>query len=254
VTSERLQKILSQAGVASRRRAEELIVAGRVAVNGEVVTTLGARANPDEDTVLVDGVPVNRQRFRYVAVNKPRGVLTTMRDDRGRVTVMDMLADDGAGLHPIGRLDRESEGLLIATNDGTLTQLLTHPSHRVEKEYLVEIDQPLARETRERLVRGVLDDGERLRARRIETVEPDTGGRKDRRTWVSVTLTEGKKREIRRMMTQVGREVRTLRRVRIGPVVLADLPAGRWRALSSDEVSRLYRVATGEAGPRRARS
>ena len=126
---ERLQKILSNAGVASRRSAEAMIVAGRVAVNGKTVDTLGARADPDRDEITLDGTPVLRERYRYVALNKPAGVLSTTRDDRGRPTVVSLVEAPGATLHPVGRLDLESEGLILLTNDGTLTELLTHPRH-----------------------------------------------------------------------------------------------------------------------------
>ena len=164
VAVERLQKILSNAGIASRRVAEEMILAGRVSVNGAQVETLGARADPEIDEVMVDGVPVLKGRYRYFALHKPAGFVTTARDDLGRETVLDLVPIGEIQLHPVGRLDLESEGLVILTSDGHLTDLLTHPRYEVEKEYLVGLDAMPAKRDMERLVRGIEDAGERLRA------------------------------------------------------------------------------------------
>ena len=169
---ERLQKILSNAGVASRRSAEAMIAAGRVAVNGEVLSAPGSRADPERDAITLDGEPVRRDRYRYVALHKPAGALSTARDERGRPTVLDLAPDGGPALHPVGRLDRESEGLILLTNDGALTELLTHPRHEVRKEYLVAIDQPLGKKGRERLTRGVRHEGERLKADAVRAASP----------------------------------------------------------------------------------
>ena len=133
MSTERLQKILSNAGIASRRDAEKMIVGNRVAVNGKIQNILGARANPVDDLITVDNIPISFQKYRYVALNKPPGVLTSARDDRGRKTVLDLLGKNDITMHPVGRLDLESEGLILLTNDGQLTNLLTHPKHRVEK-------------------------------------------------------------------------------------------------------------------------
>ena len=137
MSTERLQKIISNAGIASRRDAEKMIVGNRVAVNGKIENILGSRANPVDDLITVDNIPISFQKYRYVALNKPPGVLTSARDDRGRKTVLDLLGKNDIKMHPVGRLDLESEGLILLTNDGQLTNLLTHPKHRVEKEYLV---------------------------------------------------------------------------------------------------------------------
>jgi len=247
VAVERLQKILSNAGVASRRSAEAMIVAGRVAVNGKTLDTLGARADPDKDEVTLDGTPVLRERYRYVALNKPTGVLSTTRDDRGRPTVVSLVDAPEATLHPVGRLDLESEGLILLTNDGTLTELLTHPRHEVRKEYLVAIDQPLGRRGRDRLVRGVQHEGERLKADAVQVVSPSGSGDRPDPRWLLVALHGGRKREIRRMLSVVGRRVVTLRRVRIGPLTLGALAPGESRDLAPDEVEALY-----EAGKRAA--
>ncbi|MXW27244.1 MAG: (d)CMP kinase [Dehalococcoidia bacterium] len=243
---ERLQKILSNAGVASRRSAEAMIVAGRVAVNGKTLDTLGARADPEKDEITVDGTPVLRERYRYVALHKPTGVLSSTSDDRGRPTVVSLVEIEGATLRPVGRLDLESEGLILLTNDGALTELLTHPRHEVQKEYLVAIDQPLGKKGRERLVRGVRHEGERLKADSVQLVSPvGSTGQPDAR-WLLITLHGGRKREIRRMLSVVGRRVVTLRRIRIGPLALGTLALGESRELTPEEVEALYDAAKRE--------
>lgn len=254
---ERLQKILSNAGVASRRQAEELILAGRVQVNGQPVTTLGARADPDTDEILVDGEPVRRDRYRYFVLNKPRGFLTTARDDRGRETVLDLVPIGDVQLHPVGRLDMDSEGLVIITNDGHLTDLLTHPKYEVEKEYLVGVDAAPPQRDLERMVRGIEVDGERLRAAAVRLVEPpadaEPGGGAG--AWLLVTLRQGKNREIRRMLGALGRKVVLLRRLRVGPLRLGTLGSGAFRELTDEEVAALYRAGRAAAaagdGPER---
>tara|TARA_B100001123_G_scaffold442539_1_gene586405 strand:+ start:4647 stop:6104 length:1458 start_codon:yes stop_codon:yes gene_type:complete len=237
---ERLQKILSNAGVASRRSAEAMIVAGRVAVNGKKCDTLGARADPDVDEITLDGTPVLRERYRYVALNKPAGVLSTTQDDRGRPTVISLINTPEGTLHPVGRLDQASEGLILLTNDGALTELLTHPRHEVRKEYLVAIDQPLGRKGRERLVRGVRHEGEQLKADHVQVVSPNGSAEKPDPRWLLITLHGGRKREIRRMLSIVGRRVVTLRRISIGPLSLGTLPIGESRVLEPEEVEALY--------------
>ena len=240
---ERLQKILSNAGVASRRSAEAMIVEGRVAVNGKTLDTLGARADPENDEITLDGTPVFRERYRYVALHKPPGVLSTTRDERGRPTVTSLVDSPEATLHPVGRLDQASEGLILLTNDGTLTELLAHPRHEVRKEYLVAIDQPLGRKGRQQLVRGVWHEGERLKADSVQVVSPSGSGERPDARWLLVALHGGRKREIRRMLSTVGRRVVTLRRIRIGPLGLGTLPPGESRDLTPEEVQSLYDAA-----------
>ncbi len=248
---ERLQKILSNAGVASRRSAEAMIVAGRVAVNGKTLNTLGARADPEKDEITVDGTPVIRDRYRYVALHKPAGVLSTTRDERGRPTVMSLIGNPGANVHPIGRLDQSSEGLILLTNDGALTDLLTHPRYEVRKEYLVAIDQALGRKGRQQLVRGVWHEGEHLKADSVQMVSPSGSPNRPDARWLLIGLHGGRKREIRRMLATVGRRVVTLRRIRIGPLALGALALGESRDLTSEEVDELYEVAKrAEANPR----
>lgn len=245
MAAERLQKLISNAGVASRRAAEELIIAGRVKVNGVVVTTLGARADLDSDVVLVDKVPIARDRYRYYMLNKPAGVLSSASDERGR-TVVTALVPDGKGLHPVGRLDLDSRGLILLTNDGQLTNLLTHPKHEVEKEYLVQVDRPLSQRERERCRRGIEEGGETLRAAEVTTVLP-AANTSPSGSWISVVLKHGRKREIRRMLQALGRNVLDLQRVRIGPLGLGNLEEGSARMLTAREVDALYQAATGKA-------
>ena len=241
---ERLQKILSNAGVSSRRVAEELILAGRVSVDGEVLRTLGARADPDVNEITVDGVPVIRERYRYFALNKPAGFITTAHDERDRETVLDLIPVGDVQLHPVGRLDRESEGLVLITNDGHLTDLLTHPRYEIDKEYLVAVDAMPAERDLQRLVRGVESNGERLRASSVRAAaspQPGPGEELPKaNAWLLVALREGKNREIRRMMETLGRQVLALRRVRIGPLRLGTLGSGAFRELTEEEVTALY--------------
>ncbi|MBI5947754.1 MAG: rRNA pseudouridine synthase [Chloroflexi bacterium] len=243
---ERLQKILSNAGVASRRVAEQMILARRVAVNGVVQDTLGARADPEVDEITLDGVPVLRGRYRYFMLHKPAGFITTASDEQGRETVLDLVPIGDVQLHPVGRLDRESEGLLILTNDGHLTDLLTHPRYEVEKEYLVGLDAPLPERDIQRLVRGIEVDGERMRALSAKPTVPPAAGVGEElpsAAWLLLTLREGKNREIRRMMIVLGRKVLFLRRFRVGPLSLGTLGSGAFRELTEDEVAALYAAA-----------
>lgn len=244
MTIERLQKILSNAGVASRRVAEDLILAGRVAVNGNVVDTLGARADTDTDEVTVDGVPVLRERYRYFMLNKPAGFITTAHDEMDRDTVLDLVPIADIQLHPVGRLDRDSEGLVLVTNDGHLTDLLTHPRYEVEKEYLVGLDSMPSQRDLQRLVRGIESDGERLRVSTVHPAAAPEAGPGDEpaaaASWLVLVLREGRNREIRRMMEALGRHVLVLRRIRVGPLHLGSLGSGAFRELTEEEVGAVY--------------
>jgi 23S rRNA pseudouridine2605 synthase len=241
---ERLQKILSNAGVSSRRVAEELIVAGRVAVNGRTTTELGARADTVADEVTVDGVPVLRERYRYFMLNKPVGFITTVRDEMNRETVLDLVPIADIQLHPVGRLDRESEGLVLLTNDGHLTDLLTHPKYEVDKEYLVGLDSMPSQRDLQRLVRGIESEGERLRASSAQPAAPPQPGPGEETaaaaSWLVLVLREGKNHEIRRMMDALGRKILVLKRVRLGPQHLGNLGSGAFRELTDEEVETLY--------------
>jgi 23S rRNA pseudouridine2605 synthase len=231
---ERLQKALARAGLGSRRACEELIALGRVTVNGRRAT-LGDRIDPAFDRVEVDGglVPLD-PGLRYYAVNKPAGVVTTVRDPQGRPTVAD-LAPAGPRVFPVGRLDRESEGLLLLTNDGDLANRLTHPRYGVEKEYLAEVEGTPGDRTLARLVQGVpLEDGpaRAVSARRV-------AGAKGRSA-VRIVMAEGRKREVRRMLSAVGLPVHRLVRIRIGPLRLGNLAPGEVRALGPREIRDLF--------------
>lgn len=234
---ERLQKVLSAAGVASRRRAEDLIVAGRVRVNG-AVATLGNRVDAATDVVEVDGERVTLDTtLRYVLLNKPQGVVSTTSDPEGRPTVTDLINLPDR-LYPVGRLDRDTEGLLLLTNDGDLVHRLLHPSFGVERTYLALVPGPVRREVLGRLRAGVeLEDGP-ARPRRVRVTEQHAG-----RAVLEVVMTEGRKREVRRMLAEVGLPVERLARVAFGGVELGDLRQGKWRFLTDPEVNRLRRAA-----------
>ena len=230
---ERLQKLLSAAGVCSRRAAEDYLAAGRVTVNGETAR-LGQKADPDRDEILVDGRPLTpRATPVYILLNKPRGYVTTLSDERGRKTVAELVADCGARVYPVGRLDLDSEGLLLLTNDGDWAQHLLHPSHEVEKTYHVSVFGPVAGAAA-RLAAMTDLEGEPIRPARVEVL------RQTARTAVlAVTIHEGKNRQIRRMCARCGLTVKRLRRVQEGPLKLGNLPSGKWRDLSENEVEAL---------------
>jgi 23S rRNA pseudouridine2605 synthase len=229
----RLQKYISRAGVASRRKAEVLITAGRVTVNGSKVVELGTRVDPGSDEVTVDGVVAALPASRWVVFFKPRGLLTTEHDPHGGKTIYDALPPDFSGMRYVGRLDRDTEGLLLLTNDGDLAHRITHPSFQVEREYHVRTMKQLDRIQVVRLLKGVrLEDGI-ARAKRVD----HTGSQS-----VTLVLTEGRNREVRRMMEAVGHSRVDLRRVRYGPVDLGTLEAGQWRDLEAAEVAALRRL------------
>lgn len=240
---ERLQKVIARAGVCSRRKAEELIAAGRVRVNGRVVTELGTKVDARADRIEVDGVSVaGAQPRRYYALNKPAGVVTTAFDPQGRRSVLELLPKE-VRLFPVGRLDYQTEGLLLLTNDGALAHRLAHPSYGVEKEYVVVVAGRVGPQALKTLREGVpLDDGMTLPAQ-VRVLERGKDW-----TRLALTLKEGRNRQIRRMGEAVGHPVLALRRVRYGPILLGDLPAGRWRRLSRDEVRALYKAVGLEAG------
>jgi 23S rRNA pseudouridine2605 synthase len=239
--ADRLQKVLAAAGVASRRASEDLIVAGRVTVNG-VRASIGDKVDPAVDIVEVDGERVKVDpTLVYVLLNKPQGVVTTTSDPEGRPTVIELVNLDER-LYPIGRLDQDTEGLVILTNDGNLVHHLLHPSFEVERVYLALVPGPVRREPLRRLTDGVeLEDGI-ARARRVREVESSRG-----RALLEIVMTEGRKREVRRMLAEVGLPVERLARVAFGGVELGDLRQGRWRFLNNTEISRLY-AASGTAG------
>lgn len=234
---ERLQKFIARAGVASRRRAEALIVSGRVRVNGRPATVLGTRVRPEVDEVVVDGMRVRPGPVRWVMLNKPAGFLTTRYDDRGRDTVYDLLPESLRGLVHVGRLDQATEGLLLFTNDGEVAHLLAHPRYGVEREYRARVGGTPSAAVLRRLVSGVrLEDGV-ARARRARVLARDPPC-----AVLELVLTEGRKREVRRICRAVGHPVRQLERVRFGPIRLEGLARGEWRDLRKAEVAALTKL------------
>ncbi len=252
---ERLQKILSQAGVASRRHAEEMIVAGRVMVNGQVVTQLGAKADPARDHIRVDGRLIEgAERRRTFLLNKPRGYVTTVSDPEGRPTVMEFFSNFRERLYPVGRLDFQSEGLLLMSNDGELANLLTHPASEVEKTYLVKVSGRPSEDELEKLRSGVMIEREQAGSGRVRTAPASVRQiRPGENPWFEVVLTEGRNRELRKMFHAVGHFVEKIRRVGYGPLVL-DVEPGKFRELSAEEVNALRLTAEGRLKPRRPNS
>lgn len=226
---ERLQKILSSAGVCSRRKAEELLLAGRVKVNG-IPARVGEKADLERDRVEVDGVLLSAPAAHtYLMLHKPRGYVTTLSDERGRPTAAQLVASCPDRVWPVGRLDMDSEGLLLFTNDGALTHALTHPSHRVEKEYQVRVSGDVERALAI-LERPMTVDGENMVADRVER----TG-----QNQLTIVIHQGKNRQVRRMCAAAGLEVLRLKRVREGPLRLGNLQEGMWRLLTKQEISML---------------
>jgi len=229
----RLQKFLAEAGIASRRAAEQFILDGRVTVNGEPVRLLGGKVDPGHDKVAVDGKPVRAQTKIYVALHKPRGCVCSRKDEHDRPTVYELLPKEWSGVQSVGRLDYASEGLLFLTNDGEFALRLTHPRYGVRKRYVATVQGRVNEETLGQFTRGVWHDGEKLKAERAWLV---SGGEK---SVVEIELAEGKNREVRRMFESQGLTVRRLVRTQIGKIKLGELKPGRWRALTPPEIKTL---------------
>jgi pseudouridine synthase len=245
----RLQKLLAEAGIASRRAAERLIAAGRVRVNGVPVVEPGTQADPLHDTVEVDGRPLPRaEPKRYVLLHKPRGYLTTREDPRGRRRVFDLVPELEVRLHSVGRLDFDAEGLLLLTNDGDLTFRLTHPRHGVRRVYHVLVEGRVDSAVLEALERGVvLEDGP-ARVERARRLRGADGGL----SWLELSLAEGRYHEVKRLCRAVGLVVQRLRRVAFGPLRLGRLGPGQWRELTADEAARLTSPGSAPAPRRRS--
>lgn len=227
--TERLQKILSARGVASRRAAEAMIMDGRVTVNG-TVAGLGQTADPQIDEILLDGKPLpSGSEYVYILLHKPRGYVTTLSDEKGRKTTAQLVADCGIRVYPVGRLDMDSEGLLLFTNDGEFANRLMHPKHEVQKTYLTWVEG-FSEASLEKLKQPITLDGYRIRAPKVRVVKPGL---------LEITIHEGRNRQVRRMCDAAGMRVTRLKRIREGNLFLGDLPLGKWRYLTEDEVKSL---------------
>jgi 23S rRNA pseudouridine2605 synthase len=235
----RLQKFLAEAGVASRRAAEKLIVGGHITVNGQVVKTLGAKVDAAGAEVAVDGRVVRTRRKVYVVLHKPRGFLCTRSDPEERRTVLDLLPREWSNLFPVGRLDQDSEGLLFLTNDGEFSLHLTHPRYGIRKKYLAVVEGRIDESQLKRFTEGVEDEGELLKAERAHLITANNS-----HSSVELELAQGRNREVRRLFAALGHEVVQLRRTQIGPIRLGELPVGKWRILNPTEIKSLLPTPT----------
>ena len=237
---ERLQKLLAQAGIASRREAEKMIIAGRISVNGQLVTQLGSKADPAVDQITVDGKRISGQFKRYYIFNKPRGVVTTLHDPQGRAAIGDYVKDLPERIFPVGRLDYYTEGVLILTNDGVLSQLLTHPRHKVKKTYQVGALGKIEHNDLDRLRVGILLEDGLTAPAVVDFVEyrPEKN-----LTVFTITIHEGRNRQVRRMCDAIGHAVRNLKRVKFAGISLNGLKRGALRELTENEVAALYAEA-----------
>lgn len=238
---ERLQKVIAHAGIASRRASETLIQEGRVMVNGQVVTEMGVKVDRERDQILVDGEPLSRaEKLVYIALNKPPDVLSTTQDDRnrGRLTVLDLIEDIDQRVYPVGRLDQQSQGLILLTNDGGLAEKLTHPRYHIQKEYRVLVKGKPTAPVFKRWREGDVEiDGQRPKPAVVSFVSGDKDA-----VMLKVILTEGRKRQIRLTAKALGYPVKKLERIRIGPISLGHLKVGHWRYLSPKELHALRRA------------
>lgn len=237
---ERLQKVIAQSGLTSRRKAERLIVEGRVKVNDQLVTTLGTKVSPN-DEITVDGIPIEQERHVYYVLHKPRKVISSVKDDRGRKTVIDLLPDVKERIFPIGRLDYDSSGVLLLTNDGEFAHLLMHPKHEIEKVYIVNIKGIPSNVELMKLKEGIRDREDLLKVKSYQIISID---RKKQTMTLELSLVEGKNRHIRRMMEALGYPVLTLKRKKYGIVTLHKLLPGQARRLTSREINELKMLAT----------
>ncbi len=238
---ERLQKLLAHAGIASRRASEQLILEGRVTVNGAVITELGTKADPERDHIKVDGKRVGgAEHLVYLAMNKPKNCVTTVSDPEGRPTVMDLLRGVKARVYPVGRLDYASEGLLLLTNDGEFAKRITSAANHVTKTYLVKTNGPLTSDQEERFREGVSLGGKKTAPAGLKLIK------RAENPWYEVRLIEGRQNQIRLMFKNFGRLVEKLRRVRVGFLELGSLPPGKFRHLTPGEVARFRKLLTME--------
>ena len=231
----RLQKFIAECGIASRRNAEKMIESGRVYVNGELVDYMGCVIDPERDVVEVDGRVIKTESKKYyIILHKPKNYVTTVSDDLGRPTVMELVRDINARIYPVGRLDFDTSGLLIMTNDGEFANILTHPRHSVNKTYIARIDRPLSEDELARLQNGIELDGVKTAPAKAENIKRPQKGYE-----VKITIHEGRNRQVRRMLDAVGVDVMSLKRISVGSLTLGNLPEGKWRELADAEVNKL---------------
>ncbi len=230
----RLQKFLAEAGVASRRAGEQIILEGRVEVNGKVVRQLGGKVDPLHDHVFVDGKPVRAKRKIYVALNKPRGCVCSRNDELGRPTIYGLLPLEWTSIQSVGRLDYPTEGLIFLTNDGQFSLRLTHPRYEVTKKYVATVDGKVKPEMLALFRRGIEHEGDTLKAQKARLISASNS-----RSVVELDLAEGKNREVRRLFESQGLTVKQLVRTQIGKIKLGELPAGKWRTLTEPEIKSL---------------
>lgn len=235
---ERLQKIIANSGYCSRRKAEELILNGKVKVNGETINTLGSKASY-ADTIIINGVTLKLEPKEYVLLYKPRGVVSSVHDDKGRKTVVDIVESENR-LYPVGRLDYDTSGLLLLTNDGELTNLLIHPSHEVEKVYLVKIDDIVNPSLVKSLSNGVVIDGKKTGKARVKIKKID---KKKKSSLIELTIYEGRNHQVKKMFEAIGYKVSKLKREKFAGLTLEGLKSGEYRHLNIKEVKTLYAVA-----------
>lgn len=230
----RLQKFLAEAGLASRRASEQIILAGQVAVNGRTVNQLGVKVDPLHDKVTVDGKPIRARRKIYVALNKPPAVVCSRKDEFDRLSIYDLLPNEWRHLHSVGRLDFKSEGLIFLSNDGEFSLRLTHPRYGVRKKYLATVEGRLEPELLRKFIQGVSYMGERFKAEKARLVSSSHS-----RSIVELELAEGKYHEVRRLFESQARTVQRLQRIQIGKIKLGELPVGKWRTLTEPEIKSL---------------
>lgn len=234
----RLQKYLAEAQVASRRKSEEIILSGRVSVNGKVVTELGTKVDDEKDVVALDGEVIKKEEeLVYIMLNKPEGCVTTVHDQFDRPTVMDCVKDIKERIYPVGRLDYDTSGLLIMTNDGDMTYRLTHPKHRVNKTYLAFVDSEPTEEEIKTFENGVIIDGRKTAKARLTVVKRDKNG-----VYLKITIHEGRNRQVRKMCDAIGHPVRRLKRTATGKLSLGSLKKGEYRFLTDEEIGYLKEI------------
>lgn len=236
---ERLQKIMAHAGVASRRKSEELILAGRVKVNGKTVTELGSLVSK-QDSVEVDDVLIEREQPVYYVLNKPRNVLSTAFDDKGRTTVVDLIEKSEQRIYPVGRLDYDTTGIIILTNDGEFANMLMHPKHEIEKTYVAKLKGVFTKEDLKKIQKGVVIKGKRTAPAKARILSVD---KKKNASMVELTIHEGRNHQVKNMFLNIGFLVDKLKREKYGNLDLAGLQTGEWRELKNHEIQKLYQLA-----------